>query len=143
MMLEIEHDLHLPSNELSFSFTRSSKPGGQNVNKVNTRVTLFFNVAGSTALTYEQKKLIFEHLATRISKKGVLHVVSYRYRTQTANRKAAIERFVELLQSALQIETPRIKTKIPKRAKRLRLAAKKHRGKIKDLRRSRKDFDDQ
>ena len=142
MMLEITKDLSLPDRELSFTFSRSSKPGGQNVNKVNTRVTLFFDVAGSATLTDEQKNLILERLATRISKKGVLHVVSYRYRTQSANRKAVLECFVLLLQGALRMQIPRKKTRMPTRAKRRRLAAKKHRGKTKNLRSSRVDFDD-
>jgi ribosome-associated protein len=89
--------------ELRFTFSRAPGPGGQKVNKTSTRVTLHFDVAGSDALSPAQKQRITEALPGRISKTGVLRVVSSKHRTQAANRRAAIQRFTELLTE----ETPR------------------------------------
>jgi ribosome-associated protein len=123
-MITITPALALPESELSFAASRSSGPGGQNVNKVATRVTLFFDVAGSPSLTPEQKLRIRAALATRMSRNGVLRVVAQQHRTQSANRAAARERFVALLQGVLAEETPRVPTR-PSRAARERRRAEK------------------
>lgn len=130
-MVQISKNLTIPSREFSFTFSRSSKPGGQNVNKVNTRVTLWFDVINSTSLSPEQKSRLLRELATRINKNGILRVVSLRHRSQAANRQAALERFVELLKEALKKVRPRKNTKKTKASEERRLAAKKHRSKLK------------
>jgi ribosome-associated protein len=135
-MLAITENILIPRREFSFTFSRSSKPGGQNVNKVNTRVTLVFDLDHSPSLSAEQKIRIRHHLAGRISRQGLLRVVSYRYRTQAANRAATLERFASLLSAALHETKPRKKTRQPKAAKEGRLAAKKHRSRLKELRRT-------
>lgn len=132
--LEIAGDLLLPYRELSFTFSRSSKPGGQNVNKVNTRVSLVFAVTASPSLTSEQKTRICQFLPTRINKRGQLRVVSYRYRTQGANRTAAVERFVSLLREALAERTPRRATRVSNAAKKRRHATKKRHSLLKQSR---------
>src|SRR5690242_12184208 len=111
-VIEITPDLSIPESELSFSASRSGGPGGQNVNKVSSRVTLEFDVLTSTTLSGEQRQLIVKKLASRISKEGILRVVSQRTRSQDMNRSDAQRRFVELLQNALRIEKPRLKTKV-------------------------------
>lgn len=123
--------LAIPEEELAFETSRSSGPGGQNVNKVETRVTLRFDVAGSPSLSGEQRERLRERLATRITKEGVMRVVSSRHRTQGGNRRAAVERFVELVAEALEPETPRKRTRVPRAAKRRRMEAKRRRGEIK------------
>ena len=133
-MLEITPNILIPLRELSFTFSRSSKPGGQNVNKVNTRASLIFDVVHSPSLSAAQKTRIRQRLGGRISKLGLLRVVSYRYRTQAANRTAAQERFVSLLREALYVTKPRKKTRQPRSAKEGRIAAKKHRSRIKQMR---------
>ena len=133
-MLAITENIVIPLRELSFTFARSSKPGGQNVNKVNTRVTLIFDLARSSSLSAEEKTRIRYQLAGRINKQGLLRVVSYRHRTQAANRAAAVERFAALLSEALHEAKPRKKTRQPRSAKEGRLAAKKHRSRLKQLR---------
>lgn len=125
----------IDAEELRFTFQRSGGPGGQNVNKVNTRVTLLFDLLASPSLTAEQKELIGRRLATRISRDGVLRVVSSRHRTQSANRRAALARFVELLTAALHVEKPRKPTRIPPAARRRRREEKASRARVKDLRR--------
>jgi ribosome-associated protein len=130
-MIRITDQLSIPQGELSFTASRSSGPGGQHVNKVSTRVTLRFDVANSPSLTPEQKERIFARLATRISKQGVLRVVSQKTRSQAANRELALERFVQLLQEALTQRPERKPTKVPSPVKQKRVDEKKQRGKLK------------
>ena len=118
-------------DELEFRYSRSSGPGGQNVNRVETRVTLLFDVHGSPSLTDAQKQRIAMRLNTRINKEGILRVVSQRFRTQDANRKASIERFHELIAGALARQRRRRKTRVPRAAKRRRIESKRRRGEVK------------
>ena len=124
-MLRISDDLEIDDGELRFEFARSGGPGGQNVNKVETKVRLLFDVVHSPSLTGDQRSLIEERLATRISKAGILHVSSQRHRTREANRKAAVEKFVELVAGALAEDEPRVPTRIPKAQRRRRLESKR------------------
>ncbi|MDA3897475.1 MAG: alternative ribosome rescue aminoacyl-tRNA hydrolase ArfB [Desulfobacteraceae bacterium] len=130
-MIEITKNLAIPEDELKFSATRSSGPGGQHVNKVNTRITLWFDVEESPGLNREQKNRILSRLKTRISKDNILRVISQRHRSQIANREAAIERFAELLKEALAVLPPRRKTKVSKNANQRRIDGKKHHSMIK------------
>jgi ribosome-associated protein len=139
-MIEITRDIIISEDELIFQASRSSGPGGQNVNKVNTRITLFFDVAGSRSLSDTQKKRILSRLSTRIDKNGHMRVVSQKYRTQKANRNAAIERFQQLLADALKTRPIRKKTKVPYAAKQKRLEEKRRRSQLKKHR-TEKDFE--
>ena len=127
-------NLVIPDGELSFAASRSGGPGGQNVNKVSSRVTLSFDVQASTALSQDQKKTVFHVLGTRINKDGVLRVISQRTRSQDMNRADTVERFSELLRRALTPQRPRIKTRVPSAAKQRRLENKKKRTGTKDAR---------
>lgn len=111
--------------DLTFTFTRSGGPGGQNVNKVNTRVTLWFDLDGCDTLTPTEKRKIRTRLHGRITKNGCVRVVASRYRTQRANRTAVIERLMELLAIALRRKKTRKPTKVPPGAKRRRMADKR------------------
>ena len=130
-MITINSRLSIPNEELSFTFSRSSGPGGQNVNKVNTRATLLFDVACSPSLSDAQRDRILDKLATRISRAGILRVVSQKHRTQKANREAAAERFVELLSEALARERPRRRTRVPAGVRKKRLEDKRRRSRLK------------
>jgi ribosome-associated protein len=133
-MMEIPGILNIPDNELRFTFSRSSGPGGQNVNKVNSRVTLWFDVKESSSLTELQKNKIRSRLANRINEAGILSITSTTYRTQRANREDAVHRFQALIAAALTERPVRKKTKIPRRIHEKRLQVKKRRGMIKSVR---------
>lgn len=133
-MIEVTGNIGIDEDGLRFVFSRSSGPGGQNVNKVNTRVTVFFDVINCPNLSEGQKRRILTKLKSRISKDGVLHVHCQKYRTQGGNRVLVIERLAELLRSALVRKPVRKKTKVSKAAKMKRVDEKKRRGEIKKLR---------
>jgi ribosome-associated protein len=130
-MVHVLEDLEIPDEELGFTTSRSSGPGGQNVNKVNTRVTLVFNVDESTALSAGQRELLRSRLPGRISREGLLRVVSQRHRTQLANRDAAVERFILLLREALTEKPQRLPVAMPRPVKERRLQEKRRRGSLK------------
>jgi ribosome-associated protein len=131
----ISETVSIPLAELEFTYDRSSGPGGQNVNKVATRVTLRFDVAASPSLSETQKAKITANLATRINRAGVLRVVASRHRTQAANRKAALDRFTTLLAETLEPQAERVPTRVPRAVKRKRRIDKARRSETKALRR--------
>jgi ribosome-associated protein len=132
-------DIAICEDELVFKASRSAGPGGQNVNKLNTRVTVFFDVVNAISFSDEQKRQILKKLRTRASKGGVIRVASQKYRTQKANRKAAVERLQQLLRSALESKPVRKKTRVPEWARQRRLEEKKRRSALKKQR-AQRDF---
>ncbi len=139
--IRINKDLVIPEKEIKFSFARSRGPGGQNVNKVNTKVVLRFDVNGSKALSTAQKKRLRQKMASRISRNGVLVLSASSQRSQHANRQAVVRRFAELLSEALKEKPPRKKTKVSKAAKERRLKEKKHLSALKKMRAKKLDWD--
>jgi len=133
-MIEIGEGIFVSEDEFEWRFSRSGGPGGQNVNKVSTRVTLFFDVAGCSALNEAQKRRILTKLRTRADKNGRLRVVSQKHRTQAANRNAAMEKLTGLIRESLIRQKPRKKTRIPYASKQKRLAEKKRRSELKKYR---------
>jgi ribosome-associated protein len=133
-VIAITDEIYINEDEIVVKVSRSSGPGGQNVNKVNTRVTLFFDVAACETLSQTQKQRILARLATRTDKNGVLRVASQKFRTQSANRTAAMERLCRLLGEALAPPPIRKRTRTPARAHEKRLEQKKRRSALKRLR---------
>jgi ribosome-associated protein len=140
-VIEVAPGVTLADDEVRFVASRSQGPGGQNVNKVASRVTLLFDLDGSASLTAEQRRLIHERLAGRISAEGVLRVSSQRHRGQAANRRAALERFVELLAQALRRRAKRVGTRPTAAARERRITDKRRRARLKAVRTARPDDD--
>ena len=112
-MILIKPGIAISPADIIYRFSRSSGPGGQNVNKLNTKVILLFDIANSRGLSREQKQLVYEKLSSRVTDDGFVKITSQRHRTQRANRKAALEKLEDLLSDALK-ETPvREETEIP------------------------------
>ncbi len=130
-MIRINDAVEIDAHELDFEYARSSGPGGQNVNKVETKATLRFSLAETTSLTDTQKDLVRERLPGRITKKDVLRVMCQRHRTREANRRECLARFASLLAGALADGPERRPTRGPRKAKRRRLEDKKWRGRLK------------
>jgi ribosome-associated protein len=118
-------DIELLLNECRFEATRSSGSGGQNVNKVSTKVILIFNVLESKILDMEQQGVFLLKLHTRISKQNLFRISSGRERTQFANRKVVIEKFFSLVEKAFETEEARIATRPTKGSKLRRIESKK------------------
>jgi ribosome-associated protein len=129
--MRINNHLVIDNREVSYHYSRSPGPGGQNVNKVATKATLRFDVDASKSLTTQQKARIRRALATRITSEGVLHLSASAARTQSANRRAVTERFVELLAGALRPVKVRRKTRPSAASRERRLADKSRRSRIK------------
>jgi ribosome-associated protein len=137
MTIRIAENTFIAEDELIFRTSRSSGPGGQNVNKLNTRVTVLFDVPASASLSEDQKRQVVSKLSTRMDRRGILHVVAQKHRSQEANRRAAVERLQQLLEEALTPAPVRRKTKVPAGARQRRLDEKKQRGRLKSQRATR------
>ena len=122
-------------SELIFSSSRSSGPGGQNINKVSSKVELRFVIASSESLNDLQKQSILRKLKNRITKSGELVLSSQKERTQRQNKQIVISNFFELIEKALAPSKKRIKTKPGKAAVLKRLESKKKHAQKKLLRR--------
>jgi len=131
--LDLGKGILVPAALLRAATSRSGGPGGQNVNKVESRVTIEVEV-DALPLTDEQKMLVRTRLAGRINRDGVLRVTSQVERSQLLNRDRALSRMEELLRAAIEEQRPRKKTRTSKAQKQRRLEEKKRRGLTKKLR---------
>lgn len=113
------------NTELNFSFSRSSGPGGQNVNKVNTKVELRFNINNSAILSEEEKFLLISKLEKQISNENELIIISQATRSQLNNKEDAILKFYDIINKALKPQKVRKPSKVTKAAKERRLKHKK------------------
>ncbi len=136
-MTELTPNIPDLSAEFQFLTSRSSGPGGQNVNKVNSKVELRFDISNSLLLTDVQKEILLQKLASKINTDGQLSIVSQRDRSQLANKEDAVSKFYTLITRALKPVKPRKKTSpsagsIQKRltTKRLKSETKQNRQKI-------------
>ncbi|MGC4023407.1 MAG: alternative ribosome rescue aminoacyl-tRNA hydrolase ArfB [Cyclobacteriaceae bacterium] len=113
------------NNELTFHTSRSSGPGGQNVNKVNTKVTLRWNVKDSSLLLPEEKEILLNKLSSRLTNEGELIISSQDKRSQLQNKEEVLKKFDQLLKRAFAQKKKRKATKPSKSAVQSRLDKKK------------------
>lgn len=133
--IHVQEGVVLPAHELQYEFSRSSGPGGQNVNKVETKVDLLWYPSATGALTEAQRERVLRKLAHRIDNSGALRLSSQEHRSREANRRAAQERLAELLREALHVDPPRRPTKPTRASRRRRVEQKRQRSQRKQLRR--------
>jgi ribosome-associated protein len=137
--LRIGPELVIPPDELVFHAARSGGPGGQNVNKVESKVSLRYDVRRSKSLTEDQRLMLLDRLAGRLTREGELVLHSSRHREQLRNAQAARERMLEILQEALLPRVVRKETRPGRAAKERRLRTKRTRSLVKRLRSRRED----
>jgi len=133
--LEITPFVRIALSELDFSFARSSGPGGQNVNKVNSKALLRWNVRTSESISEEVRQRLFSKL--KLTAEGELLLASDEYRDQPRNREACLEKFRALLAQALTIPKKRKKTKMSRSRVLKNQASKKRHSEKKKLRKMR------
>ena len=136
-LIPINEALSLPMAELQFRFTTGGGPGGQHVNKTATRVTLLFDVAGSPSLDEATRARLLDRLATRLDRRGVLHIDVQESRSQWQNRETAVARLQSLLAAALVEQAERRPTRPSRRARQQRLDDKRRRSTVKRERQQR------
>jgi ribosome-associated protein len=138
-VVRVTPEVAIPVAELEFRASRASGPGGQGVNTTDSRVELRFDLAGSPSLPPEAKERALRRLGPRLDSGGVLRVVAQARRSQLANRRAAVERFAELLSAALASPRPRHPTHPSRAAAARRVESKRRRADVKRLRRRPRD----
>lgn len=138
-MIEITPHLSIDERELVFDFIRSSGPGGQNVNKVETAAQLRFDARGSLSLPFDVRVRLERLAGKKATNDGVIVITAQRFRTQDMNRADAIDRLVELIRAAAHRPKPRRATKPTLSSKKRRLDSKAKHGAMKRERRSRGD----
>jgi ribosome-associated protein len=126
----------IPSEELTEQFVRSSGAGGQNVNKVSSKVELRWTPQTSSALSFDDRAYLLTKLGGRLTLDGELIITSDKYRDQPRNRADAAEKLAAIVRTALLRPKPRKKTKPSRGAKERRIASKKKRGETKAGRRA-------
>jgi ribosome-associated protein len=124
----------IPEPELEFRFSRASGPGGQNVNKVETRAQLFFTIATSSVLSDDLKLRLRQTAKNQLNKEDQIVISSQSYRSQERNRHACIKKLKHLIEQAAHKPKNRKKTKPSKAAREKRLVNKKRKGGVKKLR---------
>ena len=129
-------------NEFNFSASRSSGPGGQNVNKVSTKVELRFSISDSILLNNEEKELIFRKLKKKINKEGELILTSQSERTQLMNKQAVVEKFYNIVAKSLTIPLRRRSTRPTRSSVTKRLEGKRIHGIKKNLRKPSDEYPD-
>jgi ribosome-associated protein len=140
-MIQITPTIAIDENEIQEDFVRSSGPGGQNVNKVSSAVQLRFNI-NSPSIPDEVRQKIIKLAGNRINESGVLIIDSRRFRSQPANRQAAIERLCDLIRESSQKPEIRHKTRPTRSSKERRLESKHQRSTTKNLRRQKPEISD-
>lgn len=138
-VIVINETLSVPESELQFRFSTGGGPGGQHVNKTATRVTLLFDVANTPSLDEETRVRLLDRLASRLDRRGLLHIDVQDSRSQWQNRMMAIARFQKVLADALMEQPERRPTRPTRQSREERLEEKRRRSEVKRNRQRRWD----
>jgi len=130
----LSHSLKIPIAELQFKTSRSGGPGGQNVNKLETRVEAVLDITNSQSIPDEIRHRLLNTLGSQLDSSGILHVVAQDTRSQWKNKQLAIERITDILKTALMVRRKRVATKPTHTAREVRIRTKKARGQTKRMR---------
>jgi ribosome-associated protein len=130
--------MKIPNTELQFTFSRSSGAGGQNINKVNTKVTMIWEIEKTKSISSFVKKRFIEKFSTYINQDGVVKIVSQRYRNQPRNISDCIEKLHVMLEEVAKPPKKRIDTKPTKGSIKKRITSKKNKA---DIKKNRKKVD--
>ena len=127
-------DKEILLSELKFKAVRSSGAGGQNVNKVSSKVVLSFDLFNSFGLTQEEKELLKTKISTKLTQDNILILTSEEDRSQLKNKEVVVKKFLKVIENGLKIPKQRKETKIPRAVKEKRLQEKKSTASIKENR---------
>ncbi|HEY2783950.1 MAG TPA: alternative ribosome rescue aminoacyl-tRNA hydrolase ArfB [Fimbriiglobus sp.] len=139
--MQVSDTLTIPDDELTFTYARSGGPGGQNVNKVESKAVLRWDLGGSTAIPESAKARLKARHPSRVVADGGFLVVSQSFRDQPRNREECLRKLVEMIRAALVVPKVRRKTKPTKGSQRRRLDDKKKHGERKTARKAMRDHD--
>ena len=136
----IKNGIVIPEHELQITTSRAGGPGGQHVNKTETRISVHWNVKNTGILTQEQKERVLQNLQSRLTNEGELIIHNSSSRSQQQNKKLALAQLAQEIRKALHVPKKRTATKISRSVKESRLQSKNRRSTIKKLR-SNKNFE--
>lgn len=138
-MLQVNDRISIPLREFTFQYSRSSGPGGQNVNKLNTRVQLRWTVCNTKHLPESVRQRFLDKYKRRITTSGEIIVTSQRFRDQGRNVADAINKLRDMILAVAKPPTPRKKKKLSRRAKQKRLDSKRRNSEKKKMRKDLRD----
>ncbi len=130
----IKNGISIPADEIKVQVSRSGGPGGQHVNRTESKVSVYWNIKNTRVLTDEQKLRVLNNIHTHVTDDGVLVIHNCESRSQQQNKQAALATLATVIRKALYIPKKRMKTKVPKNIKEARLRDKSHRSSLKKLR---------
>ncbi len=133
--VSVKNGIVIPGHELEITTSRAGGPGGQHVNRTDTRITVRWNVLTTQALNEVQKARVLQNLQSRLTAEGDLIIHDSSSRSQQQNKEQALNRLAIEVSKALYVPKKRMATRVSKAAKQSRLEAKKHRGALKKMRR--------
>ena len=139
--LHIKNGISIPTHELEITASRSGGPGGQHVNKSDTKITVRWNVKNSSALDQNQKEIVIQNLQSRLTNDGDLIINNSSSRSQQQNKENALDQLAYTVKKALYVPKKRMGTKVSKAKKEARLKEKAHKSQTKKMRSKKISYD--